>query len=319
MRMGRIVDLLTPISIDFAFLLGEIPIFFRNDSLMLSLVHGKLRLFNHVHLIPGTNLLLCPASAIGNFPHIYRIVNDTFHKAGGKTGNGAVLPQLLHKALPVQIFRHTADTIVGVNIAVKDGADHVHFILSNQQFAFFKTVSIRGKAAVPFSFTGFLLPSGHRLCPNIFTLYLCHRRKDRNHQLAGIFGTVNAVFHTNQIDTEILHQLQGIQNVSGIPAKPGQLEHQHIFHTVFAVLNVLQHPLKFVPALNILAGKAFIRIFTSHYHIFVFSVFPQFVSLSIQTVSVHLHGSRYPCVEIAFCFSFFHAGRPFLPSLNIHP
>ena len=43
------------------------------------------------------------------------------------------------------------------------------------------------------------------------------------------------------------------------------------------------------------------------------------VSLSIQTVSVHLHGSRYPCVEIAFCFSFFHAGRPFLPSLNIHP
>ena len=28
------------------------------------------------------------------------------------------------------------------------------------------------------------------------------------------------------------------------------------------------------------------------------------VSLSVQTVSVHLHGSRYPCVEIAFC-SFF--------------
>ena len=91
---------------------------------MLSLVHGKLRLFNHVHLIPGTDLLLCPASTIGDFPYIYRIVNDTFHKAGGKTGNGAVLPQLLHKALPVQIFRHAADTIVGVNIAVKDGASY---------------------------------------------------------------------------------------------------------------------------------------------------------------------------------------------------
>ena len=286
---------------------------------MLSLVHGKLRLFNHVHLIPGTDLLLCPASAIGNFPHIYRIVNDTFHKAGGKTGNGAVLPQLFHKALPVQIFRHAADTIVGVNIAVKDGADHVHFILSDQQFTFFKTVSIRGKAAVPFSFTGFLLPSSHRLCPNILTLYLCHRRKDRNHQLAGILGTVNAIFHTNQIDTEILHQLQRIQYIGSISSESRQFEHQHIFHAIFAVLNVLQHPLKFVSALNILAGKAFIRIFTSHYHIFVFSVFPQFVSLSIQTVSVHLHGSRYPCVEIAFCFSFFHAGRPFLPSLNIHP
>ena len=206
-----------------------------------------------------------------------------------------------------------------MNIAVKDGADHVHFILSNQQFAFFKAVSIRGKATVPFSFTGFLLPSGHRLCPNIFTLYLCHRRKDRNHQLAGIFGTVNAVFHTNQIDAEILHQLQGIQHISGIPAEPGQLEYQHIFHAVFAVLNVLQHPLKFMSALNILAGKAFVRIFTGHYHIFVFSVFPQLVSLSIQTISVHLHGCRYPCVEITFCFSFLHAGRPFLPALNIHP
>ena len=177
---------------------------------MLSLVHGELRLLNHVHLISGADLLLCPASAIGDFPHIYRIINDTFHKAGGKTGNSTVLPHLFHKALPVQIFRHAANTIVGVNIAVKDGADHVHFILSNQQFAFFKAVSIRGKATVPFSFTGFLLPSGHRLGPNILTLYLCHRRKDRNHQLAGIFGTVNAVFHTNQIDTEILHQLQGI-------------------------------------------------------------------------------------------------------------
>ena len=154
---------------------------------MLPFVHGELRLLNYVHLIPGADLLLCPASAIGDFSHIYRIINDTFHKAGGKTGNGTVLPQLLHKALPVQIFRHAADTIVGVNIAVKNGSDHVHFILSNQQLPVFKTVSIRGKSAVPFSFTSFLLPSGHRLRPNILTLYLCHRRKDRNHQLAGIF------------------------------------------------------------------------------------------------------------------------------------
>ena len=40
--MGRIVDLLTSISIDFAFLLGEIPIFPRNNSLMLTFVHGEL-------------------------------------------------------------------------------------------------------------------------------------------------------------------------------------------------------------------------------------------------------------------------------------
>ncbi len=42
MRMGRIVDLLTSIRIDFAFLLGEIPIFLRNNSLMLTFVHGEL-------------------------------------------------------------------------------------------------------------------------------------------------------------------------------------------------------------------------------------------------------------------------------------
>ena len=99
---------------------------------MLPLIHGEFRLLNHVHLIPCADLLLCPASAIGDFPHIYRIINDTFYKAGGKTGNGAVLPSLLHTALPVQILCHAADTIVGVNIAVKNGADHIHFILSNQ-------------------------------------------------------------------------------------------------------------------------------------------------------------------------------------------
>ena len=99
---------------------------------MLPLVHRELRLLNYVHLIPCADLLLCPASAIGDFSHIYRIINDTFHKAGRKTRNGAVLPQLLHKALPVQIFRHAADTIVGVNITVKDSTDHIHFILGNQ-------------------------------------------------------------------------------------------------------------------------------------------------------------------------------------------
>ena len=158
----------------------------------------------------------------------------------------------------VQIICHSGQALVGVNIAVIDNSDHFRFVLRNHQITVFEAVAIWSKAAIPFPFTGFLLPSSHCLCPNILTLNFCYRRENGNHQLTGILGAVNAIFHTNQIHAKILHELQGVENISCISSKTGQLEYQYKRNIVLAFLNVIQHPLKFQPSLNILAGKAFV-------------------------------------------------------------
>ena len=99
---------------------------------------------------------------------------------------------------------------------------------------------------------------------------------------------------------EILHELQRIQNVRCISAKSGQLKDQHIRNIIFAVLDVIQHPLKLLPPLNVLSGKALVRILPGNDHILVCRILPQLVTLGIQAVSVNLHRGGHSCIKIAF-------------------
>ena len=62
---------------------------------------------------------------------------------------------------------------------------------------------------------------------------------------------------------------------------------------VFAVLDVILHPLKLLPPLDVLAGKSLVRILSGNDHILVCRILPQLVTLGIQTVSVYLHGGGH--------------------------
>ena len=104
----------------------------------------------------------------------------------------------------------------------------IYFIFGNNKFTIIQFISIRCKSAVPFALTSLLLTSCHCLCADIFSLNLCHRRQHRDHQLSCILGAVNAILHADQINTEILHELQRVQNIRRISAKSGQLKDQHI-------------------------------------------------------------------------------------------
>ena len=64
---------------------------------------------------------------------------------------------------------------VGMHVLVKDDADCFCFFLIHIQLAFFKRISIRSKAAVPFALTGFLDSAPHRLNTDILTLDLGNR------------------------------------------------------------------------------------------------------------------------------------------------
>ena len=180
-----------------------------------------------------------------------------------------------------------------MDVAVINDPDHLNFILCNDKVSIFQFVSIWSETAVPFALTSLLLTSCHCLCADIFSLNLCHRRQHRDHQLSCILGAVNAILHADQIDTEILHELQRVQNIRRISAKSGQLKDQHIRNIIFAVLDVIQHPLKLLPPLDVLAGKSFVRILPGNDHILVCRILPQLVTLGIQAVPVNLHGGGH--------------------------
>ena len=180
-----------------------------------------------------------------------------------------------------------------MNVAVINDTNYFHFILCNDKVSVFQFVSIGSETAVPFALTSLLFPSCHCLCADILSLDFCHRRQHRDHQLSCILGAVNAILHADQIDTEILHELQRVQNVRCISAKSGQLKDQHIRNIIFAVLDVIQHPLKLLPPLNVLSRKALVRMLPGNDHILVCRILPQLVTLGIQAVPVNLHGGGH--------------------------
>ena len=69
---------------------------------------------------------------------------------------------------------------------------------------------------------------------------------------------------------------------------------------IFAVLDIVQHPLEVLPSLDVLAGKALVRILPGNDHILVCRILPQLVTLGIQSVSVNLHRGGHSCIKIAF-------------------
>ena len=107
-----------------------------------------------------------------------------------------------------------------MDILVKDKAYHVRLVVGYGQFAVHELVTIGSKAAVPFALTGFLLAALHGLHQNVFPLNLRDGGEDGNHQFSAVFGTVDSVLHANQVDAEILHFLQGCQNVRRVASEP---------------------------------------------------------------------------------------------------
>ena len=133
-RVFRVSYFFSPKSIDLSFLLCQVPIFFRNDCLMLTFVDWKLILFDHVHLISCSKLLFCSASTVCNLSHINGIVQYILHKGRRKAWNSTVLTDFLFVSMIIQIFCHTVDTIVGMDISVVNEPYHFHLIFGNFQF-----------------------------------------------------------------------------------------------------------------------------------------------------------------------------------------
>ena len=159
------------------------------------------------------------ASAISNFPAVHRIFQYSSDQCRIEQRIFPVLSWYLTNTMIFKIFCKSVCPYIRMHILVKNHTDCFCFFLIDKELPFFQTVSIRCKTTVPFTLTGFLDSALHGLHPDIFTLNLCNRRQDGNHQFSGILGRINPILHADQIDTKILHHLQSRKDIRSISAK----------------------------------------------------------------------------------------------------
>lgn len=151
--------------------------------------------------------LFCSSPAVSNFTTVNGIFQNSANQGCIKQRIFSILPLNFVDTVIGKVFRKSVSSYIGMHILVKDNADCLGFFLVDIQHTFFQFVSVGSKTTVPFTLTSFLDSAFHRLNTDILTLNLGNRRKHGNHQLTGIFGRINAILHTNQIDIEILHHL----------------------------------------------------------------------------------------------------------------
>ena len=223
-----------------------------------------------------------------------------------KQGILPILPGNLADTVVFQILCDAICTDVCVNILVIDDTNGLCLFLVDDQFPIHQLIPIGCKAAVPATFPCFLDAALHGLDTDVFTLDLCYGRQDRDHQFASVLGRINAIFHTDQIDAKILHDLKGREHVCRISAEAGQFEHQNIGHAILARFDVLHHLAELRPAFNGLAGLSCVLVFADDLIIIVVGVGFHFGLLRIQRVAVHLHSGGDPGIDVNFCLFFLH-------------
>ena len=150
----------------------------------------------------------------------------------------------------------------------------------------------------------------HGLDTDIFALNLRHSRQDGDHQFARVFGRINAVLHTYQIDAKILHDLKGRKHVRRISAEAGQFEYQNIGHAIFSGFDVLHHLAELRPAFNGFSRLSRVLIFTDDLIIVIVCVGFHFGFLCIQRIAIHLHSGGDSGIGVNFYLLFLHLNLP---------
>ena len=187
----------------------------------------------------------------------------------------------------------------GMNVFIEDDAHDFGFFFIDEKLTFFELVAIRSKAAIPFSFTSLLSAAFHCLNQNVFSLNFGNSGEHGNHQLAGVFGGINAVFDANEVDTIILHALEGGENVCGVSTKTRQFENKNKRNMIFTGFDILKHLKKFRSTVNILTRFSLVAVFPGDEHVLELRVLAQLVLLRVQAVAVHLHGGGDAGVDVA--------------------
>ena len=199
--------------------LSRLPDIFGHQPLMQAVYQQVVVLLHKAVVVPCPVDLLSPPPSIGDFAAVDRIFQNHADKAGIKQGIFPVLSLNFADTVVFQIFCYSVRADIGSGVLLENDPNCLRFFFIDFQFAIHQAVAVRSKTAVPSTLSGFLNTALHGLDTDIFTLDFGHSGENGNHQLSCILGGINTVLHTDQIHTKILHNLQGGENIGGVPAE----------------------------------------------------------------------------------------------------
>ena len=290
-----------------------LPKLIRDNRLMPAVEQLILGLFDAVIFVAGAFDFLVFVSAIGDFAGINRVVQYSLDKGFCDTAVQVVLASVLCIAIRVEPLRNAGVAQVGVCELFKDDANQPGFGFLNRELALFQLVTVGGLSAVPLALPRFLPASGHGLRLDVLALQLRYSGQNGKKYLPSGGSGINAVLNAHEIDAVVLHELEIIQHIGGVPAEPGQFENQDIAHAVrVAGLDAPEHFRKLGPSCRVLAGLALVGKLGGYGHAPVVRLPAQPFPLGVKGVLFHLHLGRYSSVDVAlrFLFGSWHSSCP---------
>ena len=114
--------------------------------------------------------LLCSASAIGDFPTVHRVFQNSPDKSRIEQRIFSVLPLDFVNSMLIKIFGKTICAHIGMHILIEDHPNGSCFFLVDKKLPLFQFIAIRRKSTVPFALTSFLDSALHCLNTDVLTL-----------------------------------------------------------------------------------------------------------------------------------------------------
>ena len=197
MLVFQAVCLLPFVTVDLAFLLGQLPVLFGNDGLMYPVVNIESVLLNDMVGVALALDLFCLSASIGQLAAVYRVIQHALDEGRGEGVQGIVLAFLFLITVIIEPSGDSADAHGGMDVLVIDHPDDLGLILGDFELAIHKSIAIGGEAAVPLALAGLLPTALHGLHQDVFALDLSDGGKDGNHKLSAVLGAVDTVFNAN--------------------------------------------------------------------------------------------------------------------------
>ena len=143
-----------------------------------------------------------------------------------------------------------------------------------------------------------MLSAGKRLFVDIFKLDLCNGSHNIGNHFSCCRRSIDAVFYAQKPYTVACKLLEILCCVAGVSGKSGKLEDKDIFYIILFASYILHHLAERRSVFGVLAGFAFIRVFSYDADVPPLGKVSDFFFLRIKREAIHLYERGNTSIDI---------------------
>lgn len=119
----------------------------------------------------------------------------------------SVLPLGFISAIVNGMFHGSIDSCVNVRVLIGSGTSYLNFFLISVRRAFFRFMSMKDGAAIPFALADFLSSTFRHLGASVLALGLNGHEGRKGRRLANVFKEVGTVLRAGRVSVRVLRRL----------------------------------------------------------------------------------------------------------------